>query len=123
MKAKRLFFKECNLAGRRYYDADLVWSELSVGTPVRLEREADNRYDENAVAVMYDRVLPNAEDGSCQSEEFFLGYIPARENEVIAQFMDMGWEECFSCTISRIDPSEHYENQIRLTIRINRNEQ
>ena len=75
------------------------------------------------MAVMYDRVLPNSEEGSCQTEEFFLGYIPAKDNDVIAQFLDMCSEKCFSCTISRIDPSEHYKNQIRLTIRINGNEQ
>ena len=75
------------------------------------------------MAAMYDRVLPNSEEGSCQTEEFFLGYIPAKDNDVIAQFLDMCSEKCFSCTISRIAPSEHYEKQIRLTIRINGNEQ
>ena len=72
---------------------------------------------------MYDRMLPHSEEGSCQTEEFFWGYIPAKDNDVIAQFLDMCREMCFSCTISRIDPSEHYENQIRLTIQINGNEQ
>ncbi|MCI7573005.1 MAG: hypothetical protein MSS87_08020 [Bacteroidales bacterium] len=75
------------------------------------------------MAAMYDRVLPNSEEGSCQTEEFFLGYIPAKDNDVIAQFLDMCSEKCFSCTISRINSSEHYKNQIRLTIRINGNEQ
>ena len=41
------------------------------------------------MAAMYDRVLPNSEEGSCQIEEFFLGYIPAKDNDVIAQFLDM----------------------------------
>ena len=53
----------------------------------------------------------------------FWGYIPAKDNDVIAQFLDMCSEKCFSCTISRINSSEHYKNQIRLTIRINGNEQ
>ena len=75
------------------------------------------------MAAMYDRMLPHSEEGSCQTEEFFLGYIPAKDNDVIAQFLGMCSEKCFSCTISRINSSEHYENQIRLTIRINGNEQ
>ena len=29
MKAKKLFFKECNLAGRQYHDVDEVWEELA----------------------------------------------------------------------------------------------
>lgn len=41
------------------------------------------------MAAMYDRVLPNSEEGSCQTEELFLGYIPAKDNDVIAQFIDM----------------------------------
>ena len=41
------------------------------------------------MAAMYDRVLPNSEEGSCQTEEFFWGYIPAKDNDVIAQFLDM----------------------------------
>ena len=44
------------------------------------------------MAAMYDSVLPNSEEDSCQIEEFFLGYIPAKDNDVIAQFLDMGWE-------------------------------
>lgn len=31
MKAKKLFFKECHLAGRQYHDVDEVWEELHVG--------------------------------------------------------------------------------------------
>jgi len=45
MKAKKLFFKECNLAGRQYHDADEVWEELHVGTLLELRRDLDNRYN------------------------------------------------------------------------------
>ena len=41
------------------------------------------------MAAMYDRVLPNSEEDSCQIEEFFLGYISAKDNDEIAQFLDM----------------------------------
>ena len=30
MKAKKLFFKECHLAGRQYHDVDEVWDELKI---------------------------------------------------------------------------------------------
>ena len=42
MKAKKLFFKECHLAGRQYHDVDEVWEELHVGTLLELERDLDN---------------------------------------------------------------------------------
>ena len=45
-----------------------------------------------------------------------------QRNEEIAQLLEMGWNDVFECRISKINPDAHYENQIRLTIRIKRNE-
>jgi hypothetical protein len=118
MKAKKLFFKECHLAGRQYHDVDEVWDELHVGTQLELQRDLDNRHDKNAVAVVYRTV--DVDTGIV--EEYLLGYIPGEENETIAQLLEMGWEDIFECRISKINPDAHYENQIRLTIRIVRNE-
>jgi hypothetical protein len=118
MKAKKLFFKECNLAGRQYHDVDEVWDNLHVGTCLSLERDLDNRYDKNAVAVVYRDV--DVETGIV--EEYLLGYIPSDENETIAKLLEMGWDKIFECRISKINPDAHYENQIRLTIRIVKSE-
>lgn len=118
MKAKKLFFKECHLAGRQYHDVDEIWDELHVGTQLELQRDLDNRHDKNAVAVVYRTV--DVDTGIV--EEYLLGYIPGDENETIAQLLEMGWEDIFECRISKINPDAHYENQIRLTIRIVRNE-
>lgn len=118
MKAKKLFFKECNLAGRQYHDVDEVWEELHVGTQLKLQRDLDNRYDKNAVAVVYNNV--DVETGIV--EEYLLGYIPSEDNETIAQLLEMGWDDIFECRISKINPDAHYENQIRLTIRIVKND-
>ncbi|MBO6253115.1 MAG: HIRAN domain-containing protein [Bacteroidaceae bacterium] len=115
MKAKKLFFKECHLAGRQYHDADEVWEELHVGTLLELRRDLDNRYDKNAVAVMYNRGL---DEDTGTIDEYILGYIPSGENETIAQLLEMGWNDIFECRISKINPEAHYENQVRLTIRI-----
>lgn len=116
MKARKLFFKECHLAGRQYHDADEVWEELKVGTLLELVRDSDNRYDPNAVAVMYHS---QAEDSD--GEPYLLGYIPKNENETIAQLLEMGWTDVFECRISQLNPEAHYENQVRLTLRICRN--
>ena len=118
MKARKLFFKECNLAGRQYHDVDEVWEELHVGTCLSLERDLDNRYDKNAVAVVYRDV--DVDTGIV--EEYLLGYIPSDENETIAKLLEMGWNKVFECRISKINPDAHYENQIRLTIRIVKSE-
>lgn len=119
MKAKKLFFKECHLAGRQYHDVDEVWEELHVGTLLELERDLDNRYDKNAVAVIYNQGL---DEDTGERNEYLLGYIPSDENEEIAQLLEMGWNEIFECRICKIKPEAHYENQIYLSIRIKKNE-
>ena len=118
MKAKKLFFKECHLAGRQYHDVDEVWEDLRVGTLLELERDLDNRYDGDAVAVIFRKVV-DEEKG--ESEAYLLGYIPADENEIIAHLLEMGWNDILECRISRIIPDTYYENQIHLTIRVKRN--
>lgn len=114
MKAKKLFFMECHLAGRKYHDVDEVWEELKVGTKLILVRDLDNRYDTNAVAVVYEKNTPELKE----TETFLLGYIPRNENGVIAQLLEMGWNNIFECRICKINPEVHYEEQIRLAIRI-----
>ena len=114
MKAKKLFFKECHLAGRQYWDVDEVWDELHVGTCLELKRDLENRHDMNAVAVVYHTI----DEQTGETEEYMLGYIPREENETIAQLLEMGWEDIFECRICKLNPDAHYENQIRLTIKI-----
>ena len=120
MKARKLFFKECHLAGRQYHDADEVWEELHVGTLLELRRELDNRHDKDAVAVVY---VKDADKNTDEEDAYLLGYIPHGENTEIANLLEMGWTDIFECRISKKDEEAHYENQVRLTIRIKRNPQ
>ena len=108
MKTNKLFFMDCHMAGRKYHDADEVWDYLRVGMTLRLERDTENRYDANAVAVMYDK------DG----ESYCLGYLPRGENKTVAALLEMGWNDIFECRISRLNPDAHPEEQVHLTIRI-----
>lgn len=117
MKAHNLFFKECHIAGRQYHDADEVWGELKVGTRVYLERDYENKFDPYAVAVVYKK---QGEDAKI--EDFMLGYIPNGENSLIAGLLEMGWDKIFTCSLSKIDPEAHYEQQLHITIKIKRNE-
>lgn len=117
MVAKKMYFMDCHLAGRKYHDADEVWDELKVGTILKLRRDKENRIDPYAVEVVYERKdkKENVED------EFYIGYIPRDENETIASFLEMGWDNVFECRISKINPDAHPENQVHLTIKIKRN--
>lgn len=113
MKCKKLFFKECHLAGAKYHDLDEVLEELKIGTVLQLVHESDNRYDPNAVAVVYT-------DG--EGDEYMIGYIPRDENSELAVLLEMGWGNIFKCTVSRINPEAYYEDQIHLKISILKNE-
>ena len=117
MVSKKMYFMDCHLAGRKYHDADEVWEELKVGTTLRLERDKENRHDVNAVAVVYER---KSEKGEVV-DEFLIGYIPREKNEMIANFLEMGWNDVFECRINSLDPEAYPEEQIYLTIRIKRN--
>lgn len=112
METRKKFFMDCHLAGRKYHDADEVWNELKVGTELQLQRDVENRYDPDAVAVMYKKA---------GEEPYCLGYIPRIDNETIAAILEMGWTNLFECRISKINPDAHPENQIHLTIKIVRN--
>ena len=80
MEVKKKYFMDCHLAGRKYHDADEVLDKLKVGTLLRLVHDLDNRYDNNAVAVLYH----NEEDG----EDYCIGYIPRENNDTIASILE-----------------------------------
>ena len=108
IKHDKEHFLSCNVAAFTYCDGVEVFSQLKVGKKVRLVREDENPHDHNAVAVFFG--------------DTHIGYIPRQQNETIAKLLEMGWDKIFECRISKINPEAHYENQIRLTIKIVRNE-
>lgn len=114
METKKIFFRECHLAGRQYYSVNEIWSKLSIGTKLIMERDYENRYDPAAVLVKY----VDEESG----EAYKLGYIPKSDNDGISQLLEMGWGSAFECLISRLSPTETYEQQIHLTISVLRKE-
>jgi hypothetical protein len=82
----RLVVQSSNLAGYRYHAAAQVWSELRVGDVLELARETDNPHDPNAVSL------------SWRGRK--LGYVPRRDNEVLAWSLDRG--EVLRARISRL---------------------
>lgn len=57
MKAKKLFFKECHLAGRQYHDVDEVWEELHVGTCLELQRDLDGSVNSSVSGGLFLNLL------------------------------------------------------------------
>lgn len=93
-EAVRLVVQSSNLAGFRYHAAAEVWSELRVGDALELAREPGNPHDANAVTVSW--------------RGHKLGYVPRRENEVLAWSLDRG--DTLRARISRLS---HHPNPAR----------
>jgi hypothetical protein len=64
------------LAGIQFYAAKEWWDEMHKDDRLQLVREADNRHDANAIRVEW--------------KGHKLGYLPRRENQVVAEEMDRG---------------------------------
>jgi hypothetical protein len=82
----RLLVQSAPLAGFRYHDAAQVWQELRVGDALELRREPDNPHDASAVSV------------SWRGRK--LGYLPRRDNAVVAWGLDRG--QRLGARISRV---------------------
>ena len=96
----RTLYMNFMVAGVGYHEIDEVGYLLHEGSKVLLLRERDNEYDSNAVSVIY----YNEEAASCFDElPITLGYVPRKQNLVIAKLMDMGWGDLFDCEISHYD--------------------
>lgn len=93
------------IAGFTYWEGCMAVEELKIGTPLRLVREEDNRFDPHAVAIYF--------------EENKLGYVPRSENELIAKFMDLGYSKIFDCRVQRISLDSHPEKQVGVVLFIN----
>ena len=73
---KRIFIQRSPIAGAQYYDAPVIYSLAKHSDTLTLQREPRNPYDKRAVAIYW--------------RNHKIGYIPRRENRIIAQMMDAG---------------------------------
>ena len=116
---KKLFI-ECGIAGISFHDIDDIWDELQVGTKLALVRERNNAYDKNAVAV----ALAGDYDGNPDDFDFdfILGYIPRKDNELLAAMLDNGCEGMFDAEICGLKKYGPYSDRIRISIYVKNKE-
>lgn len=65
-----IFLSFTDIAGTRYCNNQDVFKRLEKNDPLLLEREADNKYDSNAIKVL-----------TIDGEK--LGYIPKKDNSIL----------------------------------------
>lgn len=115
-KKKRTFFKECAVAGWNFHHPEDFWDELYEGAELVLIRERANKHDRNAVAV----ALADDMEGDTENFDFdcIIGYVPRKENEMVAKMMDMGWGDVFTAELTTVKDNGTYDERLRMTIYI-----
>lgn len=92
------------LAGSQYYAVDALWGEMRPGDRLTLVRETENRYDKRAVRIEW--------------KGHKLGYVPRKNNRLVAESLDMG--ESLEARISKLrddpDPWRRIEFEIYLAL-------
>ena len=80
----------------------MAFNELKIGSPLKLIRECDNKFDPYAVAIYFG--------------EYKLGFIPQGENQMISQFIDLGYADMFDVRVQRLSPDVHPEKQVGVVV-------
>lgn len=113
---RKVFFKECPIAGWNFHDPEDFWNELYEGAELVLIRETNNKHDRNAIAV----ALADDYDGNPDDFDFdfIIGYVPRTENEFIAKMMDLGWSDAFTAELTTVNDHGAYADRLRMTIYI-----
>lgn len=86
--SRDLLVMNCHVAGPSHIEGiEEILKALEPGIRLKLVREPDNEFDDMAVLVLWD--------------ERKIGYLPRRNNEVIARLMDYG--KYFYAVVSRVE--------------------
>lgn len=120
-KKKRRFFKECAVAGWNFHHPEEFWDELYEGAELVLIRDCANEHDRNAVAVALAHDFNGDEEDF--DFDFIIGYVPRKENEVIANMMDLGWKDVFMAELTTVKDDGPYDQRLRMTIYIKSKEE
>ena len=91
-----------NISGFQYYQGCEVFNDLKVGTKLELAIDRENKFDPEAVAILFGNYL--------------LGYVPRCFNHDIYTMLDMGVDDIFEVRICRVQPEAHPERQIDVSV-------
>lgn len=59
-------------------------------------------------------------EGDTENFDFdcIIGYVPRKENEMVAKMMDMGWGDVFTAELTTVKDNGTYDERLRMTIYI-----
>ncbi len=97
---RQITLQHTALAGYRHHEAPALWPALTRRARLTLHREADNRHDANAVALLW--------------RGRKLGYLPRGENLVAARLLDR--QRNLSARIEHLDPGAERNRRIHIRV-------
>lgn len=104
VKASQSNFKTLQtspIAGFQYHQGETLWTQLTINQPLRLVREANNKYDNRAVLVEW------------QGRK--LGYLPKLDNAAVSQLLDRG--EKLEAVIAKLQESSNPWERVEVEVR------
>lgn len=76
-----IFLQNITIAGTGYCDEiDEIFKKLELNMTLRMQRDPKNEHDELAIGIYYDKTR--------------IGWVPRKQNEVVAHLMDAGKDIC-----------------------------
>ena len=99
LKTEILLF-DSYIAGTTHIKDDSIFDDIKEGDVLVLQREPDNKFDENAIMVL-------------DSQKRKLGYIPEKDNIVFARLMDAG--KYLTAKVKYVEPKGTFR-MIRINI-------
>ena len=99
--SREIFLLDIVVAGTTHCEhIDEVFPQLEKGLVLRMQRHPENKHDENAIAVYYEKVR--------------IGWVPRELNLIISRLMDAG--KAFFCRIENVELVEEYWVKIEAKI-------
>ena len=99
--SREIFLLDIVVAGTTHCEhIDEVFPQLEKGLVLRMQRHPENKHDENAIAIYYEKVR--------------IGWVPRELNLIISRLMDAG--KAFFCRIENVELVEEYWVKIEAKI-------
>lgn len=99
--SREIFLLDIVVAGTTHCEhIDEVFPRLEKGLVLRMQRHPENKHDENAIAIYYEKVR--------------IGWVPRELNLIISRLMDAG--KAFFCRIENVELVEEYWVKIEAKI-------
>ena len=98
---EKIYVLQCFVRGFKYYEGPKLLNIMTNGSSLQLVREPNNKYDEDAIKLVYNNKK--------------IGYIPAEENSLLSKIIDANLLELVA-EISHVEPNAATWENVHIAI-------